>query len=53
MTNSLLEISYRGDVMQCTAQNTTQGASVIQGYLAHKKPPPPQDNHRALDIVLL
>ena len=26
---------------------------VLQGYLAHKEPPPPQDFHRALGIVLL
>ena len=25
----------------------------LQGYLAHKKSPPPQDHHRALDILLL
>ena len=25
----------------------------VQGYLAHKKQPPPQDNHRDLGIVLL
>ena len=27
---------------------------LLQGYLAHKKqPPPPQDHHRAINIVLL
>jgi len=26
---------------------------LAQGYLAHKKQPPPQDFHRALGIVLL
>ena len=25
----------------------------IQGYLAHKNPPPPEDYHRTLGIVLL
>ena len=25
----------------------------LQGYLAHKKLPPPQDHHRALGAVLL
>ena len=25
----------------------------LQGYLAHKKPPPPQDHHRALGVGLL
>ena len=25
----------------------------IQGYLAHKKQPPPQGHHRALGLVLL
>ena len=27
--------------------------SCLQGYLAHKKQPPPHDHHRALGIVLL
>ena len=27
--------------------------STLQGYLAHKKQPPPLDHHRALEIVLL
>ena len=30
-----------------------QGLSPLQGYLAHKKQPPPLDHHRALDVVLL
>jgi len=25
----------------------------LQGYLAHKKPPPPKDHHRTLGMVLL
>ena len=25
----------------------------VQGYLAHKKLPPPQDHHRALGMILL
>ena len=25
----------------------------LQGYLAHKKPPPPEDHHRTLGIALL
>ena len=28
-------------------------AAYLQGYLAHKKHPPPKDHHRSLDIVLL
>jgi len=33
--------------------NAQEFSTHIQGYLAHKKPPPPQDFHRALGIVLL
>ena len=29
------------------------GRSRVQGYLAHKKQPPPQGHHRALGIILL
>ena len=25
---------------------------ILQGYLAHKKPPPPKDRHRSLGMVL-
>ena len=29
------------------------GKAVLQGNLAHKKPPPPWDRHRSLGMVLL
>ena len=29
------------------------GAPLVQGYLAHKKPLPPKDQHRSLGMVLL
>ena len=31
----------------------TQCRTCIQGYLAHKKHPPPQDHHRSLGIGVL
>ena len=36
-------------------ENATRGdfGPIVQGYLAHKKQPPPQDHHMALGIVLL
>jgi hypothetical protein len=42
----------------CPAQTlghtlTKLRSTVLQGYLARKKQPPPQDHHRALDIILL
>ena len=39
--------------MSGARQGGTLRAKRVQGYLAHKKPPPPQDFHRALGIVLL
>ena len=37
------------------AIESREGVSIarVQGYLAHKKVPPPQDHRRALGIVLL
>jgi len=29
------------------------GGTSVQGYFAHKNPPPPQDHHRVLGIALL
>jgi len=44
-------------VGSCRVPNSLAGsrgvALALQGYLAHKKPPPPKDHHRALGIGLL
>ena len=38
---------------RCTPSVFATRAVCLQGYLAHKKAPPPQDHHRALEIKLL
>ena len=37
----------------CSAPSRCSLPADLKGYLAHKKPPPPQDHHRPLGIVLL
>jgi len=39
--------------MVCTLESTKRALVGIQGYLAHKKLPPPYDHRRALGIGLL
>jgi hypothetical protein len=52
-TNS--ELYPAGEIDVCENLDVVhfRGLVVIQGYLAHKKPPPLLDNHRALGIGLL
>ena len=44
---------HRSDLPRNVLPATADTWQSVQGYLAHKNPPPPQDRHRALGLVLL